>query len=472
MKHKGLWISLIAVFSTLAIVYFVGAVFFLYYSLPYTNVEGIDQEMGWMKEEQITQIIEDTLPDTLKTYFPDGAQFSIDLNTYRNNERINATGGDIIASQGNWNWPLEILNKHVYSYTTEDFYDSGRIQTEMGNYSALYDSGIPAEDAYIQINTVRHSYDMKEEKEGTKINREDFADTISDIVFGSEVFGSDIEYDFDKEIYIKPEVTTEDEKLSTDYEWLTAIAERTITVDLDGAEEVLNAGIFYDLETLMNSGEIIIDRNYITEYVKRFADEYDTRDKNRKFKNHKGEYISVGQGDEESNYGYILNQEETEELIYNALLSYDTNKVEASWYSKGQSHYGKQNDIGNTYIEVSIAEQHLWYWKDGELFLETDVVTGLPADGRNTSRGVYVVYSEGTHVNLKGQMNGETWDSWVDFWFSVTDSQIGIHDAPWRDAFGGDIYTYNGSHGCINLPREAMELLYNNAGIGTVVVIY
>ena len=29
---------------------------------------------------------------------------------------------------------------------------------------------------------------------------------------------------------------------------------------------------------------------------------------------------------------------------------------------------------------------------------------------------------------------------------------IGIHDASWRDTFGGTIYKTSGSHGCINVP--------------------
>ena len=49
---------------------------------------------------------------------------------------------------------------------------------------------------------------------------------------------------------------------------------------------------------------------------------------------------------------------------------------------------------------------------------------------------------------------------------------VGMHDASWRDEFGGDIYQNEGSHGCINLPTDKAEELYGYVEIGTPVVIY
>lgn len=34
------------------------------------------------------------------------------------------------------------------------------------------------------------------------------------------------------------------------------------------------------------------------------------------------------------------------------------------------------NDIGNTYIEVDLSRQKMWYYVDGELYVETDIVSG------------------------------------------------------------------------------------------------
>ncbi|MBQ3466630.1 MAG: L,D-transpeptidase, partial [Firmicutes bacterium] len=42
----------------------------------------------------------------------------------------------------------------------------------------------------------------------------------------------------------------------------------------------------------------------------------------------------------------------------------------------------------------------------------------------------------------------------------------------WRSNFGGDIYKYSGSHGCVNLPTNKAPELYNLISVGTVVIIH
>ena len=47
----------------------------------------------------------------------------------------------------------------------------------------------------------------------------------------------------------------------------------------------------------------------------------------------------------------------------------------------------------------------------------------------------------------------------------------GMHDASWRSQFGGSIYKYNGSHGCVNMPRSKVSKLYKMVPNGTRVII-
>ena len=49
---------------------------------------------------------------------------------------------------------------------------------------------------------------------------------------------------------------------------------------------------------------------------------------------------------------------------------------------------------------------------------------------------------------------------------------IGFHDASWREKFGGTIYQYAGSHGCINLPVEKAKLLYEKVYKGMPVLCH
>ena len=49
---------------------------------------------------------------------------------------------------------------------------------------------------------------------------------------------------------------------------------------------------------------------------------------------------------------------------------------------------------------------------------------------------------------------------------------VGMHDATWRNKFGGEIYKTSGSHGCINLPLSIAKELYEEVETGFPVVSY
>ncbi|MBQ8056995.1 MAG: L,D-transpeptidase family protein [Ruminococcus sp.] len=129
--------------------------------------------------------------------------------------------------------------------------------------------------------------------------------------------------------------------------------------------------------------------------------------------------------------------------------------------------YGKT--IGTTYIEISIRQQHMWFYINGELYVETPVVTGN-VGYYSTPTGAYNIYQRLSPATL----TGPTWSSYVQYWMAFTYSGCGIHDASWRSAseYGGTTYMGNGSHGCVNTPLAAVKKIYGKAAIGTHVVVY
>ena len=66
---------------------------------------------------------------------------------------------------------------------------------------------------------------------------------------------------------------------------------------------------------------------------------------------------------------------------------------------------------------------------------------------------------------------GTGYRSYVNYWMPFNGG-IGLHDATWRSEFGGDIYMYDGSHGCVNLPLANAGVIYNNVSAGTKVIVY
>lgn len=124
--------------------------------------------------------------------------------------------------------------------------------------------------------------------------------------------------------------------------------------------------------------------------------------------------------------------------------------------------------VGNTYIEVDICKQHVYYYENLELKFDCDIVTGNVSARHNTPTGVYYLRAKQTNQVL----TGKNYASHVDYWMPIIGNSIGLHDATWRSRFGGSIYQTNGSHGCINLPHAKAAGLYNMIKVGTPVVVH
>ena len=136
---------------------------------------------------------------------------------------------------------------------------------------------------------------------------------------------------------------------------------------------------------------------------------------------------------------------------------------------------GRPNPYHHTCIEIDITNQSLYAYDGEVLILASPCVTGLRGV-RDTSAGDWQVNAKETNRYLQGyNSDGSRYKSWVNFWMPFHGGQ-GMHDAGWRGVshanYGGSIYTYDGSHGCVNLPYDMAERLYNFAWVGMPVHIH
>jgi hypothetical protein len=218
-------------------------------------------------------------------------------------------------------------------------------------------------------------------------------------------------------------------------------------------------GDFYETNL---DGSLKYDELKIESYIDELYTTYSTIGNSENFKTHSGETITV----ETSMYGWKVDKEATKEEILTALSAHKDTSFELPYEQKAVE---ADNNIGNTYLEVSIDAQHWWYYQDGEVVLESDCVTGLDSvPSRQTEKGLTYVINMGQDVILKG----DSWETHVDYWIAINYDGEGVHDASWRSSFGGDIYKYNGSHGCVNTPYSNVQQLYNLISVGTPVIVY
>ena len=169
-------------------------------------------------------------------------------------------------------------------------------------------------------------------------------------------------------------------------------------------------------------------------------------------------------------YGYVIDVEKEHTVLTSELKKREDVEREPNYAGKAPGKNWK-NDIGNDYVEVSIAKQNCWVVRNGKVIVDTPVVTGvLPRHA--TPEGVFYIVYKATNVTLKGRNDdGSKYESHVTYWMPFY-LGFGLHDANWRGAFGGSIYVYNGSHGCVNCPPSIMPKIFSNCYEGMPVIVH
>ena len=121
-------------------------------------------------------------------------------------------------------------------------------------------------------------------------------------------------------------------------------------------------------------------------------------------------------------------------------------------------------------IIIDISEQTMYQYEGETAIGSTGVVTGRVGT-YDTPRGNFSVQSKQRNIILNSPFTGISYSYPVTYWMQFANGGFGIHDAYTRSEFGGSIYTYNGSHGCVNTPFDFVQQLYNWAEIGTPVMV-
>ncbi|MCI5959589.1 MAG: L,D-transpeptidase [Lachnospiraceae bacterium] len=213
--------------------------------------------------------------------------------------------------------------------------------------------------------------------------------------------------------------------------------------------------------SLDDDGNLMIDEEAVAQTVEKWANKHDSAGGPWQFNPTRGGTVTIEKG----NYGYKLDQKKQKEYLLGLLKDKKSDKSEAIYSQRG---YGKgSNDIGDTYIEVDMTNQTMYYYVNGRIKLQTPVVTGCTGKGNGTPQRVcYVYFMQRNRVLI-----GEDYRTPVSYWIAVYNN-IGIHDASWRSKFGGEIYKTSGSHGCINTPTSEVSRLYDMVEVGTPVILF
>ncbi|MDR1013889.1 MAG: L,D-transpeptidase [Coriobacteriales bacterium] len=270
--------------------------------------------------------------------------------------------------------------------------------------------------------------------------------------------------------YVSPKVFSNNPDLLAEAERYNAHVPFEIVYTFGDETEVLDTRIALDWMVVAEDGTATLNEEALAAWVQDFGLRHDTVGKPRTFTSITGERSSVEGG----NYGWEIDEEAEIEAIQAAIANHSGQRRDPSYVQVGAVHApAGEPDWGTTYIELDLTKQHMYYIEKGTVTFETDVVTGAPWGGRATPAGVFRILEKLSPTVLKGDIMPDgkrEYETPVKYWMRITWGGVGFHDATWQPAFGGDRYTYAGSHGCINMPYNDAQTLYGMLEIGTPVV--
>jgi lipoprotein-anchoring transpeptidase ErfK/SrfK len=122
------------------------------------------------------------------------------------------------------------------------------------------------------------------------------------------------------------------------------------------------------------------------------------------------------------------------------------------------------------HILIDISDQTIYRLEGDTIIDSSPVVTGR-LGSYDTPRGTYSILNKARNIVLNSPFADIAYSYPVNYWLPFTYGGHGIHDAYTRSEYGGNIYTYNGSHGCVNTPYYYVETVFNWAEVGNTVQV-
>ena len=459
---KKPWIIAGSIIGALVVIYLGIAAFFMSHFLVNTSINGKDfsgktvaDVEAYLKEQvadyELTILEQNNVSDVIT-----GSEISL---AYKENSRVQ----DALENQRQLLWLISLFSESDTDITIEVEYDDAALEENIQNLQAVTAEQVDPVAAHPEYDG--NSFVVAEEQYGTTVDMETLTAKIKEHI---TEFDTTLDM-MDEECYVMPAYTSDSPEVQAACDEMNEYLKASITYPMD-EDVVVDKDLISKWITYDDDMKVTFNEDAVREWMREFGKKYDTLGTTRTITTPTGKTAEVSGG----TYGWSVDEETETKNLINSIKNGEVAERAPAYKQTAASH-GAQ-DWGSTYIEVDIAAQHMWYIVDGAVAMESDVVTGLPADGRDTPTGVYSILYTERDSTLKGETNPETgkpsYETPVAFWMPFTWQGHGFHDATWQSSFGGSRYQTNGSHGCVNMPYDKAEQLFNMISAGTPVIIH
>jgi hypothetical protein len=384
----------------------------------------------------------------------------------------------IMTDQDHWKWFLAISKSKKFDFNAGTTWDKATAEASIDKLKCLQNMTNPVDAV---LSETAEGASITPEVNGNEVDK---AKLTAQVEAALDSAGTECSIT-DPDCYIYPKIYSTDENLNNRMNQWNAYLALEITYTFGNSTETIGKSTI--APCLTDDGtNVTISTDWVRPLVGTWADKYNTFGKDRIFKTHAGTTVTLPghtvdqtstdpstgtkPNNHTSDYGWCLDSESTAADLKSAIESLSSGARNPVFYNWGTAKGWDNGDITGTYVEVSLSEQHLWCYKDYQVVMSTDIVTGLPTEARETYSGCFAIDAKKSPATL-GTLDTQGYSSPVNWWCPF-DGGRGLHDAPWRDAFGGSIYQSNGSHGCVNIPEANMQTIYDAVSIGTAVCVY
>lgn len=464
-KVKALWI-IGGVLAVICLIYVAISVYFMSHFFVNTKING--KNFSGKTASDVEKYLQTNIKDYKLTILENkGRQDVISGSEIGLEYRAGTEAEKLLKDQNGFAWPKAFFMENSRKVSVNVSYNEESLNQRISQLSCLQTEQTPAENAKPEFDG--NQYVIKPEVYGNAVDKERLTEQV-------KVHITEFQPQLDMvetKCYAKPKYTEDSKEVQEACDAMNKYVNASITYPMNEPVVVDKALISQWLQV---DGEMKVSLN--TEAMKQwftaFGDKYDTQGTTRTFTTPAGKSATVTGG----TYGWSIDEDTELVNLQNSILNGEVVTREPAYYAGGTAAAHSGQDWGNTYAEVDMSAQHMWYIQNGQVVLETDVVTGEPIPSKITPEGVYSLMWKQPNSVLVGDINPDTGEpayrTKVKYWMQVTSSGVGFHDAIWQTAFGGTLYQIpgTGSHGCINMPLDQAAALFNMIEPGTPVIFH
>lgn len=363
----------------------------------------------------------------------------------------------MLEEQNGFLWVYHLFAKK--EYMSEDLIrcDVNKVKKSVKKLKCITDEH-PTKTKNANVKYKDGEFVIEDEVYGTELDEEDLSKTVyrAALTLKKEL---DLKRDA---CYKQPKYTAKSKEIKALQKKLNQYLSAEIIYQVGGETETIpkdTIGAWLSGDAQLKPA---FDEEAMANFVSDMSRKYDTAGKPKTLSTQYGVTVTVPGG----NYGWRIDREKEKAQLKKDIASGKKVKRDFVYLYTAASRDG--NDYGNSYVEINKTAQHVYLVINGAVVMDTPMVSGKEDGQHYTPTGAYRI----TYCERNATLRGPGYVTPVAYWMPFN-GDIGLHDATWQKAFGGNRYREGyGSHGCVNLPLSAAGTIFSYVSAGFPVLMY